>query len=183
MPKETVSQTPSFVCPLDQAGQVGDDILPVVGGLAPGNNAQMGIKGREGIGTDSGMSPGDTAKKGGLPGIGKSQKTDLRHDLELELQKDFLGGFPGFRKIGGLAGRCRKMGVAPSSASSLGRSVNLPFGNQIGQKLSRFGIMDLCPQGKPENQILSVLAVLFLSPAIFTGGGDHPGTMLEVEQS
>jgi hypothetical protein len=129
------------------------------------------------------VGPGDATKKSRFSRIRKAQKTNLGHDLEFETEGDLHGRLAWLGKIGSLScGGC-EMNITPASPSTGSRHKKLAFGHDVGQQISCLGIKNLCPQGNEEDEVLPILTMLLLSATVFAGGGNDPGSVLEVEES
>ena len=68
----------------DEAGHVGDDEGLLVGLLADGDHAEVGLEGGEGVVGDFGLGGGDAGDERGLAGVGVADQADVGQQLEFE---------------------------------------------------------------------------------------------------
>ena len=76
----------------NESGHVGDDEGLLVGLLADGDDAEIGLEGGEGIVGDFGFGGGDAGDEGGLAGVGIADEADVGEELEFEAVVALLAG-------------------------------------------------------------------------------------------
>jgi len=93
---------------LDEAGHVGDYVGELVGLLADGDDAEVGLEGGEGVVGDFGFGGGDAGDEGGLAGVGVADQADVGEQLEDEAVVALFAGAAQLVLAGGLVdGGCR----------------------------------------------------------------------------
>ena len=98
--EETVAEAGAFVRALDQAGNVGEhERAP-----AAGDDAEIWMKGREGILGDLGLGRGNRCQEGRLSGVGQADQAGVGDQLQAQPDPAlgaFLAGIGAARGAGG----------------------------------------------------------------------------------
>ena len=114
--QEVVPEAAALGRALDQAGHVGDH----EGGLAGGDDAEVGDQGGERVVGDLGPGPRHRRDQGGLAGAREADQADVGDDLQLEAYDELVAGLTQQREAGRLALRRGEGGVAEATASAGG---------------------------------------------------------------
>ena len=114
--QEVVAEAAALGGTLDQAGHVGDH----EGGLAGGDDAEVGDQGGEGVVGDLGPRPRDRRDQRGLAGAREADQADVGDDLQLEAYVELVAGLAEQREAGRLALGRGEGGVAEAAATAGG---------------------------------------------------------------
>ena len=160
--QEGMSQPTTLGGTLDQARQVGDhDSAP-----RPLDHAQVGPDGGERIVTDLGRGGGQRRQQRGLPGIGRSDQSDVGDQLQLEFDPARFAGLALLRVGRRLVGGADEVDVAASAAPAACDHQPLPGRQQLPKECRvRLGLVGSRrkshhgPGWNGHDHVVSVLAV------------------------
>ncbi len=113
--KELVAEPRTLAGTFDQAGDVREDQLT----LLTLEHAQHRRERREGVVGDLRRSACEAREQRGLAGVGQADQTDVREQLQLQLQPPLLTRQAALGKARGLArGRCKALVALPTRAAA-----------------------------------------------------------------
>ena len=178
MAQEVVAEADALRSTLDQTGDVGADKALL---RADADDAQHGGQRREVVVGDLGTRGRNNADERRFADVREADQAHVRNDLQLELEVHILAGQTGLGKLGDLAGRGRKMAVAPAAASALGHDNRLTA-RQIGHDEVGLGLLQHGAAGHADDQVVTVCAAHPLGAAILAVGRGVLALVAEVHQ-
>ena len=132
---------PRALCsPRDEARDIREDERSLI---AHANDAQVRRERRERIVGDLGLSPRHGPDERRLADIGEPEKTDVRHDLELEAEMSLLPRFARLGASGGAVVRRCEVNVPPSALAALRDDHSRARLIDVKEELVRVTIVDL----------------------------------------
>ena len=157
--QESIAESVTFVRPLDQARDVGDDEATVV---AQADDTQVGREGGEGIVRDLGAGRRDSRDQRGFSRIGKADQADVSEQLELEAEELLFTALTRLGASRRAIGGADEASVAATTAASARHEHALPFLREIGEQ-TRFALVLLVHERADGHRHVEVVRTLSCS--------------------
>ena len=156
MTEEADADAAAFVGALDDAGNVGHyerTVVPVA------DDAEIGLQGGEGVIGDFRPGGGDAGEEGGFPGVGESDQTHVRENLQFQDEPSLHALFARLGETRCLLGGALEMVVAVAAATAAAEDPLLSRIDHLEENLLALGILDDRSDGHLQDDVLSVLAL------------------------
>src|SRR5687767_2329986 len=154
MTQEPIAQAMTAMCPLDEAGNVGDD----EGLLIDADHTEIRDQRCERVVGDFGPGGADHGDQRGFSRVRQTDQTDVGDQLELDEQRTL---FPGFSRLGkprGLpCGRCEVLIPLPSPPALYDPN-SLALSGEIREDLSGIFVANDRADGKLDDDVLARVA-------------------------
>ena len=167
----------------DESGHVGDDIGELIGLLADGDNAEVGLEGGEGVVGDFGPGGRDARNEGGFAGVGVADESDVGEQLEDEAVVALFAGAAELVLAGGLVDGGGEVLVAASAASAFGDHYAFIGGFKIMNQLARVLVVEGGADGNLEGDGAAVESGAVGAEAVFAALGFVLGVVAEMDES
>src|SRR6185437_2099199 len=177
--QETIAQTSASVRALNQSGNIGDHESTKVTEI---DNTKMRLQSRERIISDLRSRRGDSRDKRRLSRIRKTNQTNVREQLQLELHIQLFTLAARLMVARRAIRRSRKVGVAETAAATARRQPAITVVTQVVQQVTCARVKDLCSNWNPNNQVFAVMARAIRSLAVQTTLGDVAGVVTQMQQ-
>ena len=178
MAQEVMAQTNAIGSTFDQAGDIGADKALF---RANAHNAQNGGQRGKVIVCNFGACRADGADQGGLAHIGEADQANVRDHFQFQSQVHILTGQAGLGKARDLTGGGGKAGITPTAAAAFGHN-NRGIAGKIRHDQAGLGFFQHGAAGHADDQVVSVLAFLAGTAAIFAIGGGILALITEIHQ-
>src|SRR4051794_12008636 len=175
--EELVAEAAALAGALDQAGDVRDG----EGGLAGGDDAQVGDQGGEGVVGDLGTGPRDRGYQAGLAGAREADEADVGDHLELEDDLELVAGLAEQGEAGSLALAAGQRGVAEPSTAALSDHQLGARADQVGEDLAA-PVGDHGPVGHRQHQVGAVAPAAVTAGTVAAVLGAAAGAVVVVDQ-
>lgn len=176
--QKTVAEAVAFVRALDQAGDIGDYEVD----FARPDDAEVRVKGGEGVVRDFGFCVRAGSQKGGFARVGQPDQSDIGDQFQAQPDRCLLARPAGGEFAGGLIGRSFVMGVAEAAVAALQKHNALPGFGEVREDGFLILVENDRADGHLDDAILAASACAVLAHAVLPGGSAEMLLIAEVDQ-
>lgn len=169
--EESMPETSTFTCALDQTRNIGDDVLE---SIVESNDTKVGFESREGIVGDLGLCRRNARDERGLTYVGIPDERNVGHELDFEIEPAFLTNLALLGERRGPAGVREETGIALATLPTSGRHPAIPLGHKISED-SAIAVKNDGSFRYMDKEVISTGTVLLLARSVGATTGPAMG--------
>ncbi len=167
---------------LDEAGDVGDNEAFFIGRVADGDDAELRLKGGEGVVGDFRAGGGNARDEGGFADVGITHEADVGEDAEFQTVSAFFTGAAELVFARGLMGGGSEVLVAAPAATAASDNEALVGAGEVVDELAGVSVEEHGADGNFEDGVFAVAAGAVGAHAVLAALGAVLGIEAEVDE-